>query len=100
MCHSNCKCGGAGCTVSLIIKILVIVGGINWGLIGIGMLMGKGMDWNVINMLLGSMSTVEAIAYVVVGVAAVAKIFGCKCKKCMGACATCSAETKPEEGNM
>jgi uncharacterized membrane protein YuzA (DUF378 family) len=87
MCNS--KCGG--CTVGLIVKILLIVGGVNWGLVGLGWLFG-GADWNVVHMLLGSWMKVEAIVYVLVGLAAVAKIFGCKCKKCAGTCA-------PEAGN-
>ncbi len=88
MCDTKCGTGcGGGCTVSLVAKILLIIGGINWGLIGAALLMGKGMDeWNVVHMLLGAVPTVEAIVYVLVGVAAIASIFHCKCKKCMGAC--------------
>ena len=74
-------------------KILLIVGGINWGLVGVGMLMGRGMEWNVVNMLLGNWPMVEAVVYVLVGVAAVIKIFGCKCKKCMSGC-TCGTPDK------
>jgi len=99
MCDSKCCCGGGdwrGCSTSKIGKILLIVGGINWGLVGIGMLMNS--DWNVVYMLLGSMPTLEAIVYVLVGVAAVMKIFGCKCKKCMGAC-SCGTDGKVE-GSM
>ena len=79
------NCGsGAKCTVMMIVKILLIVGGLNWGLVGVGMLMGNGMEWNVVNMALGSWPMVEAIVYVLVGVAAIVKIFGCRCKTCMG----------------
>ncbi len=88
------KCGGCMCVPAMIGKILVIIGGVNWGLVGVGMLMGKGMDgWNVVHMILGTWPTVEAIVYILVGVAALIKIFGCKCKKCMGGCAggTCEA---------
>lgn len=94
MCHSNCNCGGGGCNVSMVIKVLVIVGAVNWGLVGLGMLLGKGMEWNVVNMLLSSMPAVEGIVYLLVGIAGVAKIFGCKCKKCMAACATCGVGDK------
>ena len=87
MCNS--KCGGG--TTALVGRILLIVGGGNWGLVGVGMLMGKGMGWNVVNMLLGSWPTVEAVVYVLVGVAAVMKIFGCRCAKCKAACAACGA---------
>lgn len=65
-----------------IVKILVIIGGINWGLIGLGMLLGSSSNWNVVNMILGFSPTVEGIVYVLVGIAAVMKIFGCKCHKC------------------
>lgn len=81
------------CTTSLVAKVLLIVGGINWGLVGVGMLMG-GANWNVVNMLLGSMPTLEAIVYVLVGVAGVMKIFHCKCKKCMGG--TCVVDGQME----
>lgn len=90
----NCKegkCKG-GCVGSMIAKILVIVGGVNWGLVGVGMLFGS--DWNVVKMLLGSMPTIEAIVYVLVGVSAIMMIFGCKCGKCKG---VCSVEEKKEE---
>ena len=39
------------CTVSMIAKILVIVGAVNWGLVGVGGLMDS--DWNLVSMLLG-----------------------------------------------
>lgn len=52
-----------------IARILVIVGGINWGLVGLGMLMGS--DWNVVRMILGSVPTLEAVVYVLVGLSAV-----------------------------
>ena len=87
----NGKCSGM-CVVAMIAKILVIVGGLNWGLVGVGMLMGKGMDWNLVHMIFSSWSMVEAIVYVVVGLAAIMKIFGCKCKKCMGSCSSCGTE--------
>ncbi len=86
MCNEMGSCKG-GCTPSLIIKILLIVGGVNWGLVGVGMLMSK--DLNVVSMLLGSWPAVEAIVYILVGIAAVVKIFGCKCKKCMASCGSC-----------
>lgn len=57
-------------TVELIGMILVIVGALNWGLVGLGMLMG-GTGWNVVNMLLGSWPMVEAIVYVLVGLSGV-----------------------------
>ena len=49
--------------------ILVIVGGLNWGLMGLGGFMGA--DWNVVNMLLGAWPQVEWLVYVLVGLSAV-----------------------------
>jgi len=76
----------------MIAKVLVIIGGINWGLVGVGMLLGS--DWNLVHAILGSWPAVEAVVYVLVGVAAVAKIFGCRCKTCMTACASCAVGEK------
>ncbi len=52
--------------VGLIAMILVVIGAINWGLIGLGMLIGS--DLNVVKLILGSVPTVEAIVYLLVGV--------------------------------
>jgi uncharacterized membrane protein YuzA (DUF378 family) len=84
----NGKCAG-GCFLRKIRKILLITGGINWGLVGVGMLLGA--DWNIIHLILGSWPMVEGIVYILVGLAAVLKIFGCKCKKCMTTCGSCAA---------
>lgn len=87
------KCG---CTPAKIGKGLVIIGGVNWGLVGVGMLMGS--DWNVVKMILGAWPTVEALVYVLVGVAAVMSIFGCKCKMC-AMCAMPSTGTNAPMGD-
>lgn len=86
----NSKCGcGRGCGVHMTMKVLVIIGGINWGLVGLGMLFGH--DWNVVHMILSwAPSTFEALVYLLVGIAAVMKIFGCRCKRCMAAHANCT----------
>ena len=60
--------------------LLVFVGGLNWGLVGLGMFFGG--NWNLVTMLLGSWPKLEALVYVLVGVAAVMTLFGCKCAKC------------------
>ena len=49
--------------------ILVMVGSLNWGLVGLGYFMGA--NWNVVNMILGTMPEVEALVYVLVGLSAV-----------------------------
>ncbi len=66
-----------------IVKILLVIGGLNWGLVGVAMLMGKGMEaWNVVHMILGNWPMVEGIVYVLVGIAAIVKLIGCRCAKC------------------
>lgn len=75
------KCGGHGCKSMKIGKILLIIGGLNWGLIGLGGFLN--MDLNVVHMILGMAPAVEWIVYILVGVAALIKIFGCRCKTCM-----------------
>ena len=94
----NCKSGmcKGGCTMSMIAKILVIIGGVNWGLIGIGALLGN-MNWNVVHLIFGFSFAVEAIIYILVGISAVMMIFGCKCGKCKG---MCGVEEKKEAPQM
>ncbi|HEV7702022.1 MAG TPA: DUF378 domain-containing protein [Candidatus Paceibacterota bacterium] len=93
----NGKCGGGMCLPAKLGKILLLIGGLNWGLVGIGMLMGSNL--NVVNLILGGMPTLEAIVYILVGVGAVMKIIGCKCKKCMAGC-TCGTEAKTDDTMM
>ncbi|MBY0376541.1 DUF378 domain-containing protein [Patescibacteria group bacterium] len=83
--------------VSKIMNLLLIIGGINWGLVGLGWLMG-GADWNVVHMIFGSMMKIEAIVYLLVGIAGVMKLFGCHCKKCMAACASCTCNAESNAG--
>ena len=54
----------------MIAYVLVIVGGLNWGLVGLGMWIG-GANWNVVNLIFGSMSWLEALVYVLVGLSAI-----------------------------
>jgi uncharacterized membrane protein YuzA (DUF378 family) len=49
--------------------ILVIVGALNWGLVGLGGFMGS--EWNLVNMLFGTWPMVEWIIYVLVGLSAI-----------------------------
>jgi len=52
-----------------ITKLILVIGGLNWGLVGLGGFLGK--DLNVVHMILGSWPTVEWIVYILVGVAAI-----------------------------
>jgi len=66
----------------MIAFILLAIGGINWGLIGLGGFAGS--DWNVVNMILGSWPLVEWVVYVLVGISAVWLLVTHKrdCKTC------------------
>lgn len=56
--------------------ILVIIGALNWGLVALGVYMGS--NWNVVNLILGSMSWLENLVYLLVGLSALVLIFGKK----------------------
>lgn len=49
--------------------VLAIVGALNWGLVGIGMLMGGSL--NLVHMILGSIPVLESVVYLLVGLSAV-----------------------------
>ncbi len=57
--------------------ILVVVGALNWGLVGIG-------EWNLVELLLGRWEILERIVYILVGVSAVYVVATHKkdCKNC------------------
>lgn len=61
--------------------VLLVVGGINWGLVGIN------PSYNLVTMLLGSWPVVEKVVYILVGLSAVYLAVTHK-----GDCKTCSAE--------
>jgi len=51
-----------------IVLVLVIVGGLNWGLVGIGV-------GNIVNLVLGSIPWLESLVYILVGLAALYMIY-------------------------
>lgn len=55
--------------IEMIGYLLVVVGGLNWGLVGLGGFAGA--DWNVVSMVLGSWPQVEWAVYVLVGLSTV-----------------------------
>lgn len=61
---------------------LVIIGALNWGLMGIGDFLGA--NWNVVNLILGGMPVVESVVYVVVGLAAIVSVVSGGCRVCKG----------------
>jgi|ETNmetMinimDraft_11_1059920.scaffolds.fasta_scaffold278578_2 uncharacterized membrane protein YuzA (DUF378 family) len=56
---------------------LILIGALNWGLVGVGDFMGQ--DLNVVNLVLGGMPQVESLVYVLVGLSAVMKLVKGKC---------------------
>lgn len=73
---SSSSCGK--CPVCKVAYILLLVGGLNWGLIGLGGFVSK--DLNVVHMILGGMPALEWVVYILVGLSAVLK--AAKCCKC------------------
>ena len=59
--------------LSKIAYVLVIIGGLNWGLIAIGNYLGG--NWNVVSLILGSISWLENLVYLLVGLSALILIF-------------------------
>src|SRR3989338_3093200 len=80
--ESSCAgCGKKKCLSAKITWDLLFIGGLNWGLVGLGAFFGK--NFNVVNMIFGGAPTLEWIIYILVGIAAVVWIFPCRCKTCM-----------------
>ena len=75
--------GSKSCAVCLIVGLLVIVGALNWGLVGL-------FNYNLVQALLGDMTPAARVVYTLVGVAGLLKILSCfKCCPCQkGGCET------------
>ncbi len=95
-----CNCHGK-CGTAKVAWVLVLIGGLNWGFIGLGILMSS--NWNIVGMILGKWPMVEAIVYLLVGVCTLVTIFGCPCQKCKDAkmaCMVCKVGAdKPMSGS-
>ena len=50
-------------------NVLLIIGGLNWGLVGVGNFMGS--NWDLVNLVLGGIPVLQNIVYLLVGVSAV-----------------------------
>lgn len=71
-------------SLHMVAFLLAVVGGLNWGLVGLGGFAGA--DWNVVHMILGSWPVIEWVVYVLVGLSALYLVVGHKkdCVMCMG----------------
>ncbi len=77
---------GKMCGVHKVAWVLLIVGGLNWGLVGLN------PGWNVVHLLLGSWMWLERLVYILVGLSAIAMLGVTKC------CMTCNAKEKKSMG--
>ena len=57
-------------SLDMIARVLVIIGGLNWGLIGID------SSLNIVNMVFGGMAWLEQVIYILVGLAALYLLVG------------------------
>lgn len=62
-----------GSWIDWLAMALVIIGALNWGLVGLGSLFETNL--NLVNLLFGFSQTLEAIVYLIVGLAALYAIF-------------------------
>lgn len=63
---------GKMCNAHKVAWVLLIVGGLNWGLVGL-------LKFDLVMYLLGSWEWAYRGVYILVGLAAVAMLFACKC---------------------
>lgn len=92
MSHNKKACGG----VRKFAWILVIIGALNWGLVGIAGFVGD-VNLNLVDIIFGSWVWLENLVYVLVGLSALFSLTGCK--KCKGgACSACANGTCAEHG--
>ena len=73
--------GKGACLICKVVGILVIIGALNWGLVG-------AFKLNLVAQLLGGIPKAERIVYILVGIAGLLKLITCfKACPC-GACGT------------
>ena len=102
MCMS--KSSSKDCAIAVISRVLVAMGGINWGLIGMAALLDNDANVNLVNLTVGQWPIIEAVVYLTIGLAGVIVLCGCCCTLCSyqgsckcgkGACA-CGDKDKKE----
>ncbi len=70
--------GKTGCVVCKIVGILVIIGALNWGLVG-------ALQFNLVDQIFGAGSGLARVIYVLVGLAGIIKLISCF-KECPCSC--------------
>jgi uncharacterized membrane protein YuzA (DUF378 family) len=66
---------GHMCGLHKVAYLLLIVGGLNWGLVG-------ALNFDLVEWILGSIPVLQTIVYVLVGLSAIAMMFTHSCKAC------------------
>jgi len=74
-------------TIHVIAFILLVIGGLNWLLVGFG--------WNLVDAIFHAGSMISKIIYILVGLSAIIEIFGHK-----RSCKTCSSDMKSAPQQM
>jgi uncharacterized membrane protein YuzA (DUF378 family) len=64
-----------GCGAHCVAYWLMVVGGLNWGLVGL-------FNWNLVEAVFGSVPWLVSLIYILVGLSAAMTIFQSCCKKC------------------
>lgn len=79
--------------IKLLTKLLLVVGGLNWGLVG-------AFDFDLVATLFGPMTPLSRTVYILVGLAAIQKILCCVMSKgcCQAGNNTCSIDTPNGSG--
>ncbi len=60
-------------TMGWAVFVLIVVGALNWGILGLTALIGTGT--NVVNLILGGIPMLENLVYVLVGLAGLWKLY-------------------------
>lgn len=83
---NGCKTNKKSCSIAKLTNALVLIGAFNWGLVGLGMLSnmtsGTSLNFNLVHAVFGVDPVFEAVVYIIVGLSALAAIWGCRCKTC------------------
>ena len=79
--------------IKLVTKLLLVVGGLNWGLVG-------AFDFDLVATLFGPMTPLSRTVYILVGLAAIQKILCCVMSKgcCKGDNNACGLDSSSSNG--
>lgn len=85
------------CGVYGVAKALVVIGALNWGIVGVAGFFGS--QWDLVSGIFGMDTFLTNLVFILVGLAALIYIFGCKCKKCKD-CSVPAVDQAEEEAPL